>query len=92
MDAFKEFKLPVATADKTASLSFQPWQPQMTQQPSTDDLKQSELLAAALTRAGTKHEFLIIEGAPHTFHLQPKQRDLRPIVLGFFDHHLKHAR
>ncbi len=58
----------------------------------TVDLKQSELLAAALTRAGTKHEFLIIEGAPHTFHLQPKQRDLRPIVLGFFDHHLKHAR
>jgi hypothetical protein len=27
--------------------------------------------------------------APHTFHLQPKQRDLRPLVLGFFDKHLK---
>jgi hypothetical protein len=22
-------------------------------------------------------------------HLQPKQRDLRPLVLGFFDKHLK---
>jgi hypothetical protein len=27
--------------------------------------------------------------APHTFHLQPKQRDLRPLVLDFFDKHLK---
>ena len=55
----------------------------------TVDLKQSELLAAALKRAGARHEFVIIAGAPHTFHLQPKQRDLRPLVLGFFDAHLK---
>ena len=26
---------------------------------------------------------------PHSFHLQPKQRDLRPVVLGFFDRYLK---
>jgi len=27
--------------------------------------------------------------APYSFHLQPKQLDLRPLVLGFFDKHLK---
>ena len=58
----------------------------------TVDLKQSELLAAALKKAGTKHEFVIVEGAPHTFHLQPKQRDLRPLVLGFLDRYLKPAQ
>jgi acetyl esterase/lipase len=57
----------------------------------TVDLKQSELLAVALKKAGTKHEFVIVEGAPHTFHLQPKQRDLRPLVLGFLDRYLKPA-
>lgn len=55
----------------------------------TVDLKQSELFAAALKQAGAEHELVIIEGAPHTFHLQPKQRDLRPLVIGFFDRHLK---
>jgi acetyl esterase/lipase len=55
----------------------------------TVDVKQSELLAAALKAGGVEHELVIVEGAPHTFHLQPKQRDLRPLVLGFFDKHLK---
>lgn len=55
----------------------------------TVDLEQSELLAEALKRAGARHELVIVEGAPHTFHLEPKQRDLRPLVLGFFDAHLK---
>jgi len=54
----------------------------------TVSLKQSETFAAALKQAGVKHQFVIVEGAPHTFHLQPKQRDLRPLVLGFFDQHL----
>jgi dipeptidyl aminopeptidase/acylaminoacyl peptidase len=54
-------------------------------------LSQSELFAAALKKAGTEHELVVVEGAPHTFHLQPKQRDLRPLVLGFFDKHLKPA-
>jgi acetyl esterase/lipase len=57
----------------------------------TVDVKQSELFVAALKKAGAEHELVIIEGAPHTFHLQPKQRDLRPLVLGFFDKHLKPA-
>ena len=34
-------------------------------------------------------ELIIVEGAPHSFHLQPKQRDLRSEVLGFFDKYLK---
>jgi acetyl esterase/lipase len=55
----------------------------------TVDAKQSELMDEALTKAGIEHELVIIEGAPHSFHLQPKERDLRPVVLGFFDRHLK---
>lgn len=52
-------------------------------------VSQSERLAAALKEAGVEHQLLVIEGAPHSFHLQPAQQDLRPIVLGFFDKHLK---
>ncbi|MEN9573036.1 MAG: hypothetical protein RL514_891 [Verrucomicrobiota bacterium] len=58
----------------------------------TVDIAQSKLFAAKLREAGAPHELVIVEGAPHTFHLQPKQRDLRPVVLGFFDKHLKEAR
>ena len=49
----------------------------------------SEALAAAMKAKGARHQLEIIPGAPHTFHLQPKERDLRPLVLGFFDRHLK---
>lgn len=49
----------------------------------------SEALAAAMKAAGAAFQLEIIPGAPHSFHLQPKQRDLRPLVLGFFDRHLK---
>lgn len=52
-------------------------------------VEQSELLAAALKQGKIPAELLIIEGAPHSFHLQPKQQDLRPTVIGFFDQHLK---
>jgi acetyl esterase/lipase len=52
-------------------------------------VEQSQSLATALKRAGTPHELIIIDGAPHSFHLQPTQRDLRPVVLGFFDRQLK---
>lgn len=54
-------------------------------------VQQSHILADALQKVGVEHELVIIEGAPHSFHLQPKQRDLRPVVLGFFDRHLKAA-
>lgn len=49
---------------------------------------QSELLDEALKKAGVEHELVLIPNAAHTFHLQPPQRDLRPLVLGFFDKHL----
>ena len=58
----------------------------------TVDIKQSELFAAALKKVGAAHELVIVEGAPHTFHLQPKQRDLRPVVLGFFNKHLRSVK
>jgi acetyl esterase/lipase len=46
-------------------------------------------LDEALAKAGIEHELVTIEGAKHTFTLQPPQRDLRPLVVGFFDKHLK---
>ncbi len=53
------------------------------------DVKQSELLAEELKKAGAVHEMVIIPDAPHTFDLQPTQGDLRPLVIGFFDRYLK---
>ena len=55
----------------------------------TVKIDQSKWLAAALAKAGVAHELVIIPDAPHTFDLQPKQRDLRPVVLGFLDKYLK---
>lgn len=55
----------------------------------TVDVADSEALAAALKTAGAPHELVIIPDARHSFHLQPTQRDLRPLVLGFFDKYLK---
>lgn len=55
----------------------------------TVDLSESKDLDAALQQHGIEHHLEIIEGAPHTFHLQPKQKDLRHLVLAFFDKHLK---
>ena len=52
-------------------------------------VEDSEAFAAALEQAGVEHQIVVIPEAPHSFHLQPKQRDLRPLVLGFFDRHLK---
>lgn len=58
----------------------------------TVDVSQSEGFAEVLKKAGAPHELVIIPDAPHTFHLEPKQRDLRPVVLGFFDRNLKPKR
>ena len=55
----------------------------------TVDYHQSVIMAEALKKAGAEHELVLVEGAPHTFHLEPKERDLRPLVLGFFDKYLK---
>jgi acetyl esterase/lipase len=50
---------------------------------------QSESFAEALKRAGAAYQLVIIPDAEHSFDLQPPQRDLRPLVLGFFDEYLK---
>lgn len=55
----------------------------------TVSVADSEALAAAMKTVGANYQLEIIPDAPHTFHLQPKQRDLRPLVLGFFDKYLK---
>lgn len=55
----------------------------------TVPVSDSEQFAAELKKVGIEHELIIIEGAPHTFTLQPKQRDLRPKVLEFFEKNLK---
>ena len=55
----------------------------------TTPLNQSTRFHEAAKKIGVQSELIIIEGAPHSFHLQPKQRDLRSKVIGFFDTHLK---
>jgi len=55
----------------------------------TVPVDQSETLATVMKKAGAPVELIIVKGASHSFHLQPKQRDLRPAVIGFFDQHLK---
>jgi alpha-L-fucosidase len=55
----------------------------------TVPIEQSKIFDKALTKAGVEHQFVILEGAEHTFDLQPPQRDLRPLVIGFFDRYLK---
>ena len=52
-------------------------------------VEQSRILHASLKAAYVPTELIVIEGAPHSFHLQPKQRDLRRKVVAFFDKHLK---
>ena len=52
------------------------------------DHSQSVTLAAKLKEEGVEHEFVSIPDAPHSFDLQPEQRDLRPLVLGFFNKHM----
>lgn len=55
----------------------------------TVPVQQSRILHASLQAAKVPSELIVIEGAPHSFHLQPSQRDLRPKVIGFFGRHLK---
>lgn len=52
-------------------------------------VEQSRLIVEALKKAGVEHELILVEDAPHSFHLEPKQKDLRPAVIGFFNKHLK---
>ena len=56
------------------------------------EVEQSRILDAALEKTGLKHQLVIIDGAPHTFGLVNKQKDLRPLVMEFFDKNLKPAK
>ena len=55
----------------------------------TTPIEGSKVFAAKLEEVGVEHQLVIIDGAPHSFDLQPKQRDLRELVIGFLDEHLK---
>ncbi len=55
----------------------------------TTPLDQSIRFNEAANKIGVQSELVIVEDAPHSFHLQPKQRDLRPVVIAFFDKHLR---
>jgi acetyl esterase/lipase len=50
---------------------------------------QSRALAQALAVAGAEHRLVIVPGAQHSFDLQSRQHDLRPLVFRFFDEYLK---
>jgi dipeptidyl aminopeptidase/acylaminoacyl peptidase len=55
----------------------------------TTPVDQSTRLHEAANEIGVPSKLIIIKDAPHSFHLQPKQKDLRPEVIDFFDKHLK---
>lgn len=60
----------------------------------TVDREQSIQLAKRLKKAGEEHELKLIPGIGHTFDLEqwgrrPLPEDLRPLVIGFLDKHLK---
>jgi len=55
----------------------------------TVPLSQSETYLMIAKEKGAPCVLEVIPDAPHTFDLQPKQRDLRPLVTAFFDQHLK---
>jgi len=56
------------------------------------EVSQSEKFAEVLKAAGATYELELIPDAPHSFGLEPKERDLRPVVLGFFDKYLRPAK
>ncbi len=54
-------------------------------------VERSKLLADHLRGLGVVHRYIEIEGAPHSYDLEPEQRDLRPDVLAFLRAHLAMA-
>ena len=60
----------------------------------TVDRDQARQLLERLAAAGVEHQIIRLEGIGHTFDLQkwrgkPLPQDLRPVVIQFFDKHLK---
>ncbi len=63
----------------------------------TVDREQSVELDRKLAQFGVEHQLILLPGVGHTFDLEQWQRkplpqDLRPVVVGFFDQHLKPAK
>ncbi|WP_309385885.1 alpha/beta hydrolase [Cerasicoccus frondis] len=54
----------------------------------TVPVKQSRALASQLEELGVTYTFVEIEDAPHSFDLQPKEMDLRPVVFEFLETNL----
>lgn len=51
-------------------------------------VEHSRTLAKALTAAGVPYQYIEVPGAPHTFHFQPEEMDLRPAVKAFLEKYL----
>ena len=51
-------------------------------------VERSRLLARELEKRGLDYWYVEIAGAPHSYHLEPSQMDLRPAVLAFLKKHL----
>ncbi|MFO7957716.1 MAG: alpha/beta hydrolase [Candidatus Brocadiia bacterium] len=49
----------------------------------------SRQLADAARAAGLEHNLVFVDGAPHSFSLQPPQLELQSIVINFFNKHLR---
>lgn len=58
----------------------------------TVDRDQATELDKKLTEGNVEHTLMMIPGAKHTFLINEKSRDLRPVVIGFFDKHLKPSK
>jgi dipeptidyl aminopeptidase/acylaminoacyl peptidase len=50
---------------------------------------QSQALHSAANGNGVHSKLHLIRGAKHGFHLEPSQRDLKPLVADFLDQHLE---
>lgn len=55
----------------------------------TTPLNQSTRFHEAALATRLDCQLIVVDKAPHSFHLQPAQRDLRPDVLAFLNKHLK---
>lgn len=51
-------------------------------------VERSRLLAEHLRSTGRDYCYVEIAGAPHSYHLEPEQMDLRPTILSFLQRHL----
>lgn len=55
-------------------------------------VERSRLLAHELEKRGLDYWYVEIAAAPHSYHLEPSQMDLRPVVLAFLKKHLGEPR